>query len=370
MKLKDKEELLQKYYYDARNPGAFAGPQKLFRVLNRQYPGVFSLPFLKAWLNDQDAYSLQKPVRHRFKTPQVRVSGINEQWDIDLLSMANLAKENDGVQFLLCVLDVFSRKAWVKPLKNKTAKAVLDAMKEILRDTVPEKIRSDKGSEFANRWFKTFVKDKGIYFFTTSNPAKAGYVERFQKTLKTALYRMLRHKRTYRYIDNLDDIVANYNATPHRSLGGLTPNAVTKDNEADVWAHLYLKTPKHARKQRPTFLYRIGDMVRISFTKQPFRRAYQEQYTTEVFKVSGRFLKQGFPMYKLKDIKGRVIGGNFYQVELQKVRKDESSMWFIETVLKKRRRNKKVQYYVKWDGFPDEYNSWVDESDVKDTTAS
>lgn len=181
---------------------------------------------------------------------------------------------------------------------------------------------------------------------------------------------MMRQNRTYRYIDKLDDVVRNYNATPHRSLGYLAPNDINKENEADVWAFMYLKKPKFVRKYKPKYKLKKGDFVRISFIKQPFRRAYQEQYTDEVFKVSSRLLKQGIPMYRLKDLKDDDIKGMFYAAELQKVDKDANSLWFIEEILKKRRRNKKLQYFVKWQGFPNTFNGWIDASEVKDTKTS
>ncbi|XP_053380052.1 uncharacterized protein LOC128548709 [Mercenaria mercenaria] len=365
---KEKENILEEYYFNAKNPAAYAGAQKLFQVLNKKYPGLFTITHIKRWLNDQEAYSLQKPRRHRFKTANVRVTSIGEQLDIDLLSMSNLADENDGVRFLLCAIDILSRKLWVRPLKNKTAKVVLSAMKDILSGIAPgeiEKIRADKGSEFSNQWFKKYMKDMDIYFFTTNNPPKSNFIERAQRTLKERLYRMMRHMRTYRYIDDLQHVVSSINATPHRGLSGLAPNDITKGNEADVWAQMYLKK-SNKRISKPVFQFKVGDLVRISFSKQPFQRAYQEQYTTEVFKVAGRILKQGIPMYKLKDLKGDSIKGLFYTAELQKVNKDENSLWFIERILKKRKRNKKLQYFVEWQGFPKAFNSWVDAKDVKD----
>ena len=367
MNKSEKESILEKYYFNAKNVGAYMGPQKVFSELNKKYPGLISLYFIKKWLNNQDAYSLQKQPRYRYKTVEVRVSGVGEQLDMDLLSMMNLADDNDGVKYLLFAIDVFSRKIWVKPLKNKTAKSVLSALKGILDEVTPKKIRSDKGSEFANRWFKKFCKDRDIYCFTTNNPAKANYVERVQRTIKTALYRMMRHQRKYRYIDELDDIVASYNASPHRSLGNLAPNDVNKKNEANVWAHLYLKK-RTLRKSKPSFKFNIGDFVRISFLKQPFQRAYQEHYTTEVFKVSNRLLKQGHPMYRLKDLKNEKIKGMFYGSELQKVDKDENSLWFIKIIITKRQRNGKLQYFVKWHGFDNSFSSWIDANEVKDTT--
>lgn len=363
----DKDAILETYYFDPKHPGAYAGPEKLLKVLRKKYPGVFTLGYISNWLSNQDAYALQKPVRHRFRTANVRVTSINEQWDIDLLSMINLEEENDGVKYLLFAIDIFSRKLYVQPLKNKTAKSILGAMKIMLQDVKPKKIRADKGSEFVNQWFKKLMEKEDIYFFNTQNPAKANYVERVQRTIKSALYRYMRHQRSYRYIDNLQNIVKNYNSTPHRSLNDLAPNQVNKNNEADVWAFIYLKKRPRV-KTKPKYAFQVGDLVRISFIKAPFRRAYQEQYTTEVFRVSSRLLKQGIPMYRLVDLKNEEVKGLFYNSELQKVDKDENSLWFIERIIRKRKRKNKQEYYVKWQGFPDAFNSWVDASDVKDTT--
>ena len=369
---KEKDDILQQYYFNGRNPSAYSGAQKLYSALQKKYPDVFTITYIKQWLSNQDAYSLQKSRRHRFKTANVRVSAIGEQLDIDLLSMANLADENDGVRFLLCAIDILSRKLWVRSVKSKTAKEVLRAMKDILKDISPtkiKKIRADRGSEFSNQWFKKFMKTSNIYFFTTNNPPKSNFVERVQRTLKERLYRMMRHKRTYRYIDQLQNVVSSYNQTSHRGLSGMAPNDVNKNNEADVWAQMYLKKSGKVIA-KPTFQLKKGDLVRISFTKQPFQRAYQEQFTTEVFKVVGRIFKQGIPMYKLNDLKGDIIHGLFYTAELQKVNKDENSLWFIERILKTRKRKNKKQYFVEWHGFPKAFNSWVDATDVKDVSQS
>lgn len=138
----DRDKILEAYYFDSKHPAAYARPEKLLKVLRKKYPGVFTLGYISNWLSNQDAYALQKPVRHRFRT--TNVTSINEQWDIDLLSVINLAENNDGVKYLLFAIDIFSRKLHVQPLKNKTAKSVLDAMKIILQDVKPKKIRAEK----------------------------------------------------------------------------------------------------------------------------------------------------------------------------------------------------------------------------------
>ena len=115
------------------------------------------------------------------------------------------------------------------------------------------------------------------------------------------------------------------------------------------------------------FRFKKGDLVRISHLKHPFRRSYQQQYTSEVFKISNRQIKNGIPMYSLKDLNNQTISSAlFYSSELQKVNKDEHSLWFIQDILKKRKRNGKLEYFVSWEGFPKSFNSWVSSDEVKE----
>ena len=111
----------------------------------------------------------QKQLLQKFKTPKVRVTSIDSQFDADLSDVNNIAKDNDGIRYLLFVIDIFSRFLWVKPLKNKTAKSVLDALKEVLKKRKPVRMRVDKGSEFVNRWVKKYLKDNDIYLFVTQS---------------------------------------------------------------------------------------------------------------------------------------------------------------------------------------------------------
>ena len=127
------------------------------------------------------------------------VTSIDEQFDADLTSVENLKKYNDSVRFLLFVIDIFSRYLWVKPLHDKTAKSVLNAIKAVFSERKCLKLRTDGGSEFKNRYVKKYLKDNGIYYFTAQNSPKANYVERVQKTIKV-MYRMMRQNRSYRYL--------------------------------------------------------------------------------------------------------------------------------------------------------------------------
>ncbi|MES9902545.1 MAG: DDE-type integrase/transposase/recombinase [Sedimenticola sp.] len=363
----NKETLLRNYYMNVANPAAYSSPDKVYRVLRKKYPGKFTKRYIRNWLDGIDAYSVQKQVRHKFKTANVRVTSIDAQFDADLSDVGNLANENDDIHFLLFVIDIFSRYLWIRPLNDKKAKTVLIAFKDVFRERSPVRLRVDKGSEFVNRKVKKYMKDNNIHMFTTQNLPKANYVERVQRTVKTALYRYMRQKRSYRYIDDLQKIVENYNATPHRSLNYIAPEDVDASNEADLWAFMYLKTHKQNKLKTTTFKYQIDDLVRISHIKHPFRRSYQQQYTTELFKIYKRYRRQGIPVYRLKDWNDEPIAGTFYTEELNKVSKDANSLFFVEKVLRRRRRGGKSQVYVQWEGYPKSMNSWIDEDQLKET---
>lgn len=363
----DRKAILERYYHTVSNPAAFSSPERLYKVLKKKYPGKFSKYFIQKWLDGIDSYSVQKQARHKFKTLQVRVNSIDAQFEADLSYVGNLAKENDKIKYLLFVIDVFSRYLWIEPLIDKTAKSVLNGLKRVFSKRKPVRLRVDKGSEFVNRWVKQYLKDNNIRLFTTQNPPKANYVERVQRTIKLLLWRYLRYKRNYRYIDHLQQLVDNYNETPHRSLNYTAPKDVTKLNEADLWAFMYLKKSQKGKQKRriPSFKFKVDDLVRISYLKHPFRRTYQQQYTGELFKVAKRYRKQGIPLYKLKDWNDEPIIGNFYAAELSKVSADSETLFLIEKVIKKRKRNGKVELLVKWLDYPSSMNSWVSEDSVQ-----
>ena len=366
MDKKEKERVLMKYYFTAKNPGSFLSATKLWKILNLTYPGIFSLTFIQKWLNNQDSYAVQKQVRHSYKTPRVQVAGLNDQADMDLMSIENISKQNDGIKYLLIVIDIFSRFLLVRPLLNKKTQTVLSAIKDILNSRKFIKIRTDKGSEFINHEMKKFMKKQGIYLFNTQSNNKANYAERVIRTLRSMIFRMLRYQRNYRYIDNLQDLVSNYNNSPHRSLHGLSPSQITKKNETLIWSKQYLKPKNVAGKIKPKFRFKPGDLVRLSYVKHPFRRAYQQQYTTEVFKIKSRVFQQGIPLYKIVDLKNDPIQGYVKEQEMNSVDKNEESLWYIEKILKKRKVKGKNQYLVRWEGFPKSFDSWVDANEVQE----
>ena len=358
------QTFLQSNYFNPQYPGAFAGPQKVRRILNKHnfYP---TLKSIKAWLQDQDAYSVLRPTRYKFKRQRVVTAGIDDLWDVDLADVSNLAPHNNNLKYWLVVIDVFSRKLWVVPVVSKHHTHMVQAFKTLFLTTNrrPKHLRTDKGTEFTNRGVKKLMKDENIDAYTTKNETKANYAERVIRTLKGLVYRYFHHRQTYTYTNILQQLVDNYNQRPHRSLNGLSPDEITNSNEAQVWKRMYVDTSQLGLKLK-RFAFSVGDQVRISYLKYTFQRDYQQKWTEEVFRVTHRLRQQGINLYQLKDLLDESIDGYFYEVELQRVTKDAESAFRIEKVLKRRRRQGQQELYVKWLGWPVKFNSWVKETDI------
>ena len=159
-------------------------------------------------------------------------------WGADLADMQLLSKFNKEFIFLLCVIDIFSKYAWVIPFKDKKGISIVNAFQEVLNDSKrseaeekgrkPNKIWVVKGSKFYNNSFKKCLKGNDIVMHSTNNEGKSVIAERFIRTLRNKMYKYMTSLSKNVYIDGLDDIVKEYNSTYHKSIK-MKPGDV-KDN--------------------------------------------------------------------------------------------------------------------------------------------
>jgi hypothetical protein len=165
--------------------------------------------------------------------------------------------------------------------------------------------------------FQKFLKENNVHFFTTYNDeTKASIVERFNRTLKTKMWKYFTHRETLTYVDVLPDMVASYNHTVHRTIG-IPPAEVTWSNQTTMSKRLYgRKGPKKSCKFSP------GNRVRLSKTKRTFKIGYLPNWTEELFTVV-KCIETSPPVYLVKDDHGEILEGTFYAEELQKVIKTD-----------------------------------------------
>ena len=99
--------------------------------------------------------------------------------------MQSLSKYNKGIKYLLCAIDLFSKYAWVVPIKDKKGTSIVNAFKKIIsKEKKPNKIWIDQGNEFYNKSFKGFLKVNNIEMYSTYKEGKSVVAERFIRALK------------------------------------------------------------------------------------------------------------------------------------------------------------------------------------------
>ena len=279
------------------------------------------------------------------------VNGIDKIWAADLADMKAFEKDNDGYTFLLMVIDIFSKYGWIVPLKNKKGVNVAKALENIFQERKPKKLWTDKGAEFYNKDVK-----KLLDIYSTENEEKSSIVERWIRTMKEKMWKYFTDNNTYRYIDILPDLVKDYNNTVHTSIKMTPIEASKKENELTAWRNLYPDRYKIHNLRTPKFS--VGDEVRITKKKKVFEKGYTTRWTEEIFTI--KKIQNTDPItYKLEDLQGEEIKGSFYEPELQKT---DQQIYRIEKIIKK----EKGKSLVKWKGYSDKFNSWVDNKDLID----
>ena len=345
------EKVLRSIYEDVRSPAAFGGVEPLYREARRRGLPV-TREVVRRWLAANVTYTLHRPAARRIKRNKVQVFYIDQTWQMDLADLQPLARHNQGTKYILTVIDLFSKYAFVRPLKNKSGPVVLEAIKNIIEQSgrEPDNIQSDQGTEFTQGELKRYLASRGINIYSTFSEMKASVVERFNRTLKSKMWRYFTHANTFKYLDVLQDLVASYNESPHRSIGGIRPVDVKEENQLEVWEAHYAQ-PK--RSKPPRFKFNIGDIVRISRSKGVFEKGYTTNWSEEYFKVSRRLMRAP-PTYRLEDLNGEELLGVFYEREMQKIIPPDEHI--VEKVLRKRGDS----YLVKWRGWPSSFNTWVE----------
>ena len=299
--------------------------------------------------NKQLANELHKPIIRKFEKRTVYSTFKDNIWCVDLADMQLLSKYNKGTRFSLCVIDIFSKYAWVVPLKDKKGISIVKAFQIILKQSnsrKPNKIWVDEGSEFYNACFKKWLRDNGIVMYSTHNEGKSVVAERF---LKSKIYKYITSISKNVYIDKLDDIVDEYNNTYHTTI---------KMKPIDVKDDTYINTSKEINNKDPKF--KVGDRVRISEYKNIFAKGYMLNWSEEVFVI--KKVKNTVPWtYVINDLNGEEIIGTFYERELRKTNQEE---FRIEKVI----RQKGDKLYVKWKGYDNSFNSWIDKGNLVQRT--
>lgn len=296
---------------------------------------------------------LHRPARRNYPRRKVRIFGIDDLWQADLVEMIPYAAQNGNYKYLLTVIDTFSKYAWAKPLKTKKGKDVTAAMQEIFdtSERSPKHLQVDQGTEFYNSNLERLLQERNINLYSTYSGTKASIIERFNRTLKTRMWKRFSLQGSYKWTDLLPTLLEEYNErSVHRSIG-MRPADVTEDHTDFILRRLSQLVPTKKPKLK------TGDYVRLSKVKSLFEKGYTPNWGTELFRVVT--VQPTRPItYLLEDLKGNPVKGGFYSEELQKTRFKD--IYLVEKVL--RRNGDKAR--VKWLGFDSSHNSWINTREI------
>ena len=164
---------------------------------------------------------LHAPARRNFPRRRVIVRGYDDLWQADIVEMYPYSSFNRGHHYIFTVIDVLSKYAWAVPLKSKGGSETADAIVEIIRASgrCPKNLQTDMGKEFYNVDVQKILKKHNVDHYSTYSTLKASVVERFNRTLKSDMWKMFTLNGNYKWIDELPRLVSDYNARKHRTIG-------------------------------------------------------------------------------------------------------------------------------------------------------
>ena len=208
---------------------------------------------------------------------------------MDIFDMQNFARTNKGYKYILCIIDVFTRKVWTYKMQLKNSKNVQDSFNDFLQKSgiqsnTPSILMSDNDPTFTNESFQIILRENKIIHQPNiiDDHHALGLIDRFARTLKTIFTRSFVQTNSTNWIDHIDKIVANYNNNGHTAIDNIKPNeAFLKKNLKKIYNINYEKSLFNISVSDID----VNDKVRIKL-KGKFRKGTDARYTDEVYTVT------------------------------------------------------------------------------------
>ena len=252
---------------------------------------------IKIFINE--IYS--KPPRKNCATNKTDVYHIDDIWSLDILDLQDYGPENNrGYRYVLVVIDNFSKFGWTTPLKNKNAQTIKDSFENILINSKrkPNLIEAGPGKEFYNNIFQDFLNENDIKLYSRNSSYGAVFAERFNRTIRDLLKKIVFEQGDAKWIDVLQTITKQYNNRIHSSTK-LTPiEASLKKNESFVYKNLLDKR----KKIKPKF--QINDLVRTADLKKTFSKSDTTNWSYKLYKIT-EIINDTIPSYKIDNLSER-----------------------------------------------------------------
>ena len=306
------------------------------------------------------ASEVHKPVIRNFKRRKVITKSPNETWAADLVDMNDQLDQNDGYRYMLNVIDIYSRFAWIVPMKTKTADSTLDAFKEVVKSakTTPKNYWVDEGKEFYNSKMEKYNEIHNINMYSTFGPHKSAMIERFNRTIKEKMYYYFTESDNNNWVNEIANLLKTYNNTVHSSTNQKPIDRIKNTDKEAIKDNIEDYKEDKSEKVK-TAKYKVGDLVRTTYVKKVFDKGYKPKWSQEIYRIV-KIAKTNPVTYIIEDLLKEKIKGKMYEQEIQKTKQEVGGLTLIEKVLETKKQGKKTMQLVKWLGYPEKFNSWVE----------
>ena len=236
-----------------------------------------------------------KPPMRNYPTNKIIYNHIDEIWSIDLADMIDYKiANNKGYRYIFIIIDNFSKYLWAIPLKNKYSQTITEEFSNILTTSKrkPLKLESDRGTEFYNSIFQSFLRNKNIQHYSRFTDKGPSIAERVIRTVRTLIKKPVFEKGRADWLSELPSVIKQYNNKIHHSIK-MTPNqASKKSNEKLVYSNLQ----DRRIKQKPKF--KLGQLVRTADIKRVFSKGDSTNYSYKLYTIT-EIIHDNIPSYRL-----------------------------------------------------------------------
>ena len=296
------------------------------------------------------AAELHGAARRTYPRRHVIVYGKNDLYQADLVDMHQYSDVNKNYNYILTVIDCYTKYAYGIASRTKRGDEVSKAASRgIFAQNRPNLLHVDRGREFYNKNFEALLDKYNIKMYSTFSALKASIVERFNRTLKARMFRQFTSRGSHDCTSILPELINDYNKTVHSTIG-VTPQQANDDPSRVKLKYVAAKTTK--------IKFSVGDKVRVSVYKGVFTKGYLPNWSTEIFTII-KVNKTTPCTFILQDYTGNPIAGGFYAEEIRKTKLPDD--YLVEKII----RTKGQRVFVRWLGFTDEHNSWINKSDLR-----
>lgn len=362
---------IKKLWEDENFIGSFSGLKTFKALLFTTYGVNIPLKRLKSIIEDIPSYVARLKPPKKFPTRSYNIYGFTKLLQSDLGVMFKF----ENFYYFLLVIDVFSRKIFTRPLKNKKTSTVREAFDEILQDinNPISVIQTDSGAEF--KGLKSYFDSKNIRHQYKYGLTKCNFAESAIYQIKLKLYTALRSHKSRDWPHYLENVVSNYNNTPKSYLNNWRPNDFQSSTD-DVKIPFIEKVPNFEEQFENQKKYEANPnlpqkgtycFLKQHLSSEVFEKSF-DLIPGQLFKIK-RVLAGYKPyLYQLENLKGRTKDGYYYreQLILRKEPPQPGQFFQVEKILGKRKKQGKVQYLVKYLHYENDFNTWVDEEDLFD----